>query len=259
MNKKEAIKEWLNHLAELYENKSFISNDPILIPHSFKKKEDIEIAAFLTAILSWGNRKSIISSAQKLMHLMDNEPHEFILRASNLQWIRFENYVYRTFNSEDCLFFLKTIQVLYKNNQTLELIFTTGYHINQTIFSAIKYFYNVFFSYNHSPRVRKHLPNVEKGSAAKRINMFLRWMVRSNKKGVDFGLWKEIPASSLMIPLDVHVTTAAKKISLLYRKSIDWKAVEELTYHLRSFDPEDPIKYDFALFAINEKKIHINA
>lgn len=244
------IKQILDTRVLLYNSFDFIGSDPIQIPHRFSQKEDIEIAGFLTATISWGQRKSIITNANKLMGLMDNSPYQFLTEAEPVDWKCVETFVHRTFNGQDCLFFLHSLKNIYENHSGLEAVFTKGYNSEKTIFSALKHFRNTFLSIPHDSHVTKHVSDVSANSSAKRLNMFLRWMVRDNANEVDFGLWKNIPASSLMLPLDVHTGEVARAYGLLNRKQNDWKAVEEITAVLRSFDALDPIKYDFALFGI---------
>lgn len=244
------IKRLLDSRVLQYNSLDFIDTDPIQIPHRFSKKEDIEIAGFLTATISWGQRKSIINNANKLMNFMDNLPHDFLLEADNADWKRVTKFVHRTFNGDDCLCFLKSLKNIYLNENGLETVFTEGYKKEYTAFSALKHFRKVFLSVPHDNHVTKHVSDVTANSSAKRLNMFLRWMVRDDWKEVDFGLWKNIPSSVLMLPLDVHTGDVARAYGLLNRKQNDWKAVEEITSILRTFDPFDPIKYDFALFGI---------
>ncbi|MBN2682981.1 MAG: TIGR02757 family protein [Bacteroidales bacterium] len=237
------LKDFLESRTILYNQKSFIESDPIQIPHKFKIKEDIEIAGFLTATIAWGNRKSIINNALKLMALMDNAPYQFLMNAKAKDYTRFSGFVHRTFNSTDLLFFLSALKNIYKNHSGLENAF-----IGNNTFQQISSFRNLFFQTEHFTRSQRHVSNVTKGSAAKRINMFLRWMVRKDENGVDFGIWNKLKTSDLMIPLDVHSGRVARKLGLLQRKQDDWKAVVELTSKLREFDPNDPVKYDYALF-----------
>jgi len=244
------IKQLLDNRYKLYNNTDFIYTDPIQIPHRFHRKEDIEIAGFLTATISWGQRKSIINNANRLMSLMDNAPYEFLLESTDSDRERISGFVHRTFNGNDCLFFLKSLSNIYKNHGGLEQVFTNGYQHENSIFGALKHFRNVFLSVEHDQRVKKHLSDVTANSSAKRLNMYLRWMVRQDENGVDFGLWKNIPASALMLPLDVHTGDVARALNILQRKQNDWKAVEEISAVLRNFDPTDPIKYDYALFGI---------
>jgi len=251
------LKSFLDEKAELYENLYFIENDPIQIPHHFKKKEDVEIAAFFTSIIAWGQRKTIINNARKLMSFMDNAPYDFILHHEEEDLKTFLGFVHRTFNSDDLLYFIYRLKLIYKEEGGLEKIFTESVlRNNGNVLDAISQFKTDFFNREHLNRTEKHLSDPGKGSSAKRINMFLRWMVRSDKKEVDFGLWKGIPTSSLYLPLDVHTGNVARHFGLLDRKQDDRKALEELMTILRAMDPMDPVKYDFALFGmgVNEGK-----
>ncbi len=242
------IKQFLESKTSEYNRPAFIAEDPISIPHNFSRKEDIEISGFLTALISWGRRPNILKSAQKLMQLMDYAPHEFIVGADSSDLKQVTGFVYRTFNASDLLFLLEALRHLYLEQGGLEKVCETRFRETGSIKGAITGLRAELLKTSHLPRSEKHLAAPEKGSAAKRINMFLRWMVRRDNKGVDFGIWKGIPPSALMIPLDVHSGNTARKLGLLQRKQNDWKAVEELTRTLRVFDPEDPVKYDFALF-----------
>lgn len=242
----------LDYAVERYNNIEFISNDPIQIPHRFIQKEDIEIAGFLVATIAWGNRKSIVRNGMKLMQLMDESPYRFLMDNDFLTGREEEilRFVHRTFNGEDCLFFLNSLQNIYKNYGGLETVFTDGYNQSETIRSSLKYFREVFLTFPHDKRAEKHISDVFSGSAAKRLNMFLRWMVRKDDKGVDFGLWTHIPMAKLMLPLDVHTGNVSRNLGLLVRTQNDWKAVEEITEILRKLDKNDPVKYDFALFGL---------
>jgi uncharacterized protein (TIGR02757 family) len=244
------LKRVLEEKSDYYNNISFIESDPISIPHRFKIKEDIEISGFLTSIISWGNRKAIIKSATVMMDLMDNEPFNFITTAKEKEFKRFNKFVYRTFNSDDMLFFIYAMRNIYNNKGGLEVIANYAFENYGNIKSVIVELRRNMLETSHMQRSEKHLANPDKGSAAKRINMFLRWMVRNDGKGVDFGLWKNIPSFALMCPLDVHSGNIARKLGLLSRKQNDWKAVEELTENLRKFDNIDPVKYDYALFGL---------
>lgn len=236
--------------VNLYNQPEFIDSDPIQIPRRFSGKENIEISGFLAATIAWGKRSSIIKNAKRLIAGMDNNPYHFIMETDENEWLHLADFKHRTFNSTDLFFFLKSLQHIYKNRGGLETVFTDGFKQEQTIFSAIKYFREVFFEIEFPDRTRKHVSDVTKNSAAKRINMFLRWMVRNDNKGVDLGIWGKIPASKLMLPLDVHVGNVSRELGILQRKQNDWKAVEEVTNYLRIFDPNDPAKYDFALFGM---------
>jgi uncharacterized protein (TIGR02757 family) len=243
------LKSFLDEKALKYNRSFFIETDPIQVPKKFSEKENIEIAAFLTATIAWGNRLSIIKNATKLMSLMDNQPHDFVLSGSNADLKNLEHFVHRTFNGNDCMYFIRSIKNIYQNHNGLQAVFEAGFKNENSVKSALTEFYKVFFEIG-GERSRKHVSNVEKGASAKRLNMFLRWMVRKDKSHVDFGLWNGIPQSALMLPLDVHTGNVARKLGLLHRKSNDWQAVEEVTEKLRGFDPEDPVKYDFALFGL---------
>lgn len=246
----EEMKRLLDEKAELYNRLEFIETDPIQVPHGFAKKEDIEIAAFLTATIAWGQRKSIINNAKRLMRLMDNSPYDFVCNATHKELSVTDSFVHRTFNGLDCRFFIASLKNIYHNHQGLEAVFTQGFQQENTVFGTLKHFRAVFLSIPHEQRVVKHLSDVTANSSAKRLNMFLRWMVRIDHSGVDFGLWNAIPASALMLPLDVHTGDVARAYGLLARKQNDWKAVEEITAVLRQMNAEDPIRYDFALFGI---------
>lgn len=243
------IKAFLDEKVIRYNQPSFVETDPIQIPKIFIEKENIEISAFLTATIAWGNRKAIIKNARHLMSMMDNNPYEFVLHSSKPEMEKLAQFVHRTFNGNDCIYFILSLKNLYKNHGGLQQVFTDGYQQQNTIKSSLEYFYSLFFELK-GERTRKHVSNVAKGASGKRLNMFLRWMVRNDKAGIDFGLWNTIPASALMLPLDVHTGNVARKLGILKRKSNDWKAVEEVTETLRTFDPSDPIKYDFALFGL---------
>jgi uncharacterized protein (TIGR02757 family) len=245
------LKEFLDEKYHLYNNRKFIETDPISIPHQFTKKQDIEIAGFLAATIAWGNRKSIIVNGGKLMQWMDQSPHDFILNATDKDFRPFEKFVHRTFNGTDCVFFLRSLQHLYKEHNSLEICFYKGLHRADTdIKNAIMHFRKEFLNTTHLPRSEKHISDPSKKSSAKRLCMYLRWMVRNDKAGVDFGLWKKIKHSQLCLPLDVHTGNVSRGLGLLQRKQNDWQAVEEITQHLRRLDPSDPVKYDFALFGL---------
>ena len=256
------LKALLDDRVKLYNRIDFIETDPIQIPHRFSRKEDIEIAGFLAATIAWGQRVSIIKNAKRLMDLMDNSPYEFITEAEEREFSIVSSFVHRTFNGSDCLYFLKSLKNIYQNHGGLEAVFTEGYQSDKTAFSSLKHFREVFLSLPPDNHVTKHISDVTANSSSKRLNMFLRWMVRSDENEVDFGLWKDIPTSALMLPLDVHTGDVARAYGLLNRKQNDWKAVEEITAVLREFDPVDPIKYDFALFGIGAfegKEFHTKA
>jgi len=242
-------KEFLDHKAIQYEVPDFIPHDPIQIPHLFSQKEDIEIAAFLTATIAWGNRKSIITNATKLMNIMGNTPHEFILNYKDRDAHLFEGFVHRTFNQLDLETFVRALRTIYAHHNGLESAFAKGIE-NNDLQTGISKFKKLFFAIEHIPRTQKHVSDPLKNSAAKRINMFLRWMVRDSDKGVDFGLWKSISPSLLSCPLDVHTGNVGRKLELLSRKQNDGKSLLELDTALRKMDSADPVKYDFALFGL---------
>ena len=227
----------------------FIETDPVQIPHLFQRKEDIEISGFLAASIAWGQRKAIIAGGKRLLKLMDNAPYDFVMNASSNELLRLDSFVYRTFQPVDCLFFISSLRNIYSNCGGLHRVFSEGYSTDDSIYGALVHFRRVFMETSHLQRSAKHVPDVMRGASAKRLNMFLRWMVRGND-GIDFGLWKDIPVSSLMMPLDVHTGNMGRRLGLLTRKANDWKAVAELTDNLRKYDPIDPVKYDFALFGM---------
>lgn len=226
----------------------FIQTDPIQIPHRFQKKQDLEIIGLLVALIAWGNRTMIIRNGEKLTKIMGNEPHEFVMNY-NSKDLRHIEFVHRTFNKYDLDFMLRALQNIYTSNESLESVFALQDDI-PGIKGRIVSFRDAFLSTDHQKRSEKHLSNPLKKSAAKRINMYLRWMVRKDKQGVDFGIWNSISPSELYLPLDVHTGNIARKLGLLKRKQNDWVALEELMKQLKKMDPNDPVKYDFALFGL---------
>ena len=249
MIKKSELKSFLDFKVEQYNNPEFITTDPIQIPHQFSKKEDIEIAGFLTATISWGNRKSILKNAISLMDSLDNAPYDFVVNHSEKDLVGLKDFVHRTFNGIDLQYFILALKNIYLNHQGLEEIFSKYAEVDSLQIS-IHQFKKLFFELPHLPRTEKHISDPLKNSAAKRINMFLRWMVRNDNSKVDFGLWKQINPSQLSCPLDVHSGNTARKLGLLKRKQNDAKALEELDRNLRELDPLDPVKYDYALFGL---------
>lgn len=249
------LKSFLDEKVRVFNSTEFIISDPVSIPHKFYRKEDIEISGFLTALISWGSRPSILKSARLLMQLMENQPFDFISTAGDKELKRLTDFYYRTFNASDLLFLIEALKHIYLEKGGLENVANISFNQTGTVKGLITGLREELLSAPHLPRSEKHLANPSKGSAAKRINMFLRWMVRNDNKGVDFGLWTKIPASALMIPLDVHSGRVARQLGVLQRKQDDWKAVEELTEALRQFDPDDPVKYDFALFGTGVSRI----
>jgi uncharacterized protein (TIGR02757 family) len=246
---KTELKEFLDYKVNEFNRPEFIELDPISIPHQFSLKEDIEIAAFLTATISWGNRKAILGAANQLIQIMGESPYDFIMNCDDYKSTQISKFYYRTFNGIDLGYFIESIRNIYVNHGGLENIFnalTSTYSIQE----SISEFKKIFFEIPHPSRTIKHVSDPRTGSAAKRINMMLRWLVRKDNKGVDFGIWKEISPSKLSIPLDVHSGNTARKLGLLARKQNDAKAVVDLDLVLRELDPLDPVKYDFALFGL---------
>tara|TARA_B100000214_G_scaffold213462_1_gene155120 strand:- start:891 stop:1658 length:768 start_codon:yes stop_codon:yes gene_type:complete len=244
------LKFFLDEMVYKYENTDFIESDPIQIPYQFNKRHDIEISAFLTSIISWGNRKMIIENAKKMLDIMDWSPHDFILNFKENE-IKSISFVHRTFNKNDLKFFFRSLKNIYKNHGGLEKVFTPKKN-EKWVFESISRFRNKFFSIHHESRTTKHISDPKKKSSCKRINMFLRWMVRDGE--VDFNLWQKIPKSILSCPLDTHTLRIAKKLKLIRRKSNDLKTLSELDKKLRLFCPNDPVKYDFALFGLGVEK-----
>lgn len=247
---KKELKEFLDAKALLYEKPDFLDTDPIQIPALFTLKQDVEIAGFLTATIAWGNRKSIITNAHKLIKIMGNAPYDFIKNFDEEEQAHlFDGFVHRTFNSVDAVFFMKALQNLYSKFPSMEDFFVQFSDYTR-LNDAIHDFKNEFFSIPHPERTKKHVGDPQKNSSCKRINMFFRWMARPNTQGVDFGVWKNIQPSQLSCPLDVHSGNVARKLGLLKRKQNDGKALLELDTALRKFDANDPVKYDYALFGL---------
>jgi uncharacterized protein (TIGR02757 family) len=247
--RKAEMKEFLDEKVELYNRSSFVEPDPISIPHRFTRKEDIEISGFLAATIAWGNRKMILRNANRMMELLDDSPFEFIRYSSEREMEAVGRFVHRTFNSTDLIYFLKALQYIYNEKGGLETIFNT-HKTSDSLQPAIHEFHKLFFELPHEKRTERHVSDPFKGSAAKKLNMYLRWMIRKDNRGVDFGLWKSISPSILSCPLDVHSGNVARKLGLLTRKLNDSKAVSELDTCLREMDKEDPVRYDFALFGL---------
>lgn len=244
-----ATKAQLDAFLQRYNRKDFIPSDPISIPHRFSNKQDIEIAALFSAVLAWGNRTTIIKNLNSLMNQMDNQPIDFIKNHREKERKRFLGFVHRTFNDTDLLYFIEFLQFHFTKNDSLEGLFLTDtIHSESHIGSGLAQFHRRFFQLPHFTRTEKHIATPERNSACKRMNLFLRWMVRYDENGVDFGLWQNIKPSQLLCPLDVHVQRAALKLGILKRTQADWKATLELTEALKQFDSADPVKYDLALF-----------
>lgn len=246
---KAELKEFLDLKVKQYNTSDFIADDPISIPHRFKKKEDIEIAGFLVATISWGSRKGIVKSGNRMIDILGESPFDFVMSHNQTQLARFDGFVHRTFNEADLAYFIKALKHVYKSKGGMESIFHT-YAEKESLQMAINQFKSIFFEIKHPERTLKHIGDPLKGSAAKKINMFLRWMVRTDTCGVDFGLWKTLSPAQLSCPLDVHSGGIARKLGLLNRKQNDALAVSELDLALRKLDSHDPVKYDFALFGL---------
>ncbi len=246
------LKDFLDRKVVQYNRPEFITLDPISIPHRFRKKQDIEITGFIAAILAWGQRKTIINKCLELFHMMDNSPHDFMLHHTEKDLKPFLNFKHRTFNDLDTLYFIEFFSWFYRNHHSLEEAFIIGNNKDENaIESVLGNFHDFFFQLPDAPqRTRKHIATPKRKAACKRINMFLRWMVRSDDNGVDFGLWKSIRPHQLICPCDLHVDRVGRKLGLITRKQTDWQTAVELTRKLREFDPLDPVKYDFALFGL---------
>jgi uncharacterized protein (TIGR02757 family) len=245
-----ALKAFLDEKTEKFNQRGFIEFDPVSIPHSFSKKQDIEISGLFAAVLAWGQRKTIVRKCQELMEQMDNAPYDFIRNHSDTDLKRFMDFRHRTFNPTDALYFIESLRSLYKQHVSLEDMFFTS-PADETVENGLVKFNQAFFSLPDFPhRTKKHLPTPERKSTCKRINMYLRWMVRSDDKGVDFGIWKKIKSSQLICPCDLHVDRVARRLKIIKRKQTDWLTALELTANLRKMDPIDPVKYDFALFGL---------
>lgn len=246
------LKTYLDELVDRYNRPFFIEEDPISIPHRFSRREDIEIAGFWVAMLAWGRRRTIIDKASDLLERMDNRPYDFITQHEEADRKAFLDFKHRTFQPTDTLYFLEFLQQHYRQHKSLETAFTGGKPLEGAdTGKALQGFHRYFFSLPYAPqRTRKHVATPERGSSCKRLNMFLRWMVRQDERGVDFGLWKQMKPSQLLMPLDVHVGRVARRLGLLKRKASDWKATLELSEAVQRLDPEDPTRYDFALFGL---------
>ena len=243
------LKAFLDRKVEEYNLPAFIGADPISVPHRFTKKPDIEIAGFFAALFAWGNRSTIINKANELMALMDEAPHQFIRQHEEQDLKRFLHFKHRTFNATDVLYFIEFFRQHFQKSESLESAFVPAVFTGME--DALNYFHTYFFSLPDAPpRTRKHIAAPFKGSTCKRLNMYLRWMVRRDDRGVDFGLWKKLSPAGLVIPVDLHVSRVARRFGLLERSATDWLTAVELTDKLREFDPDDPVKYDFALFSL---------
>ncbi|GIZ07596.1 TIGR02757 family protein [Flavobacterium sp. UMI-01] len=246
---KSELKDFLDEKVIQYNTLDFIETDPVQIPHLFTQKEDIEIAGFLSATIAWGNRTMIIKNSHRMMNLMGNTPYDFVMSHSETNLERLETFVHRTFNGQDFIGFIKSLQNIYSNYGGLEAVFAKNQE-SHSMQRSISEFKKIFFEIPHLPRTQKHISDPLNNSAAKRINMYLRWMCRQDTKGVDLGIWKTIAPSTLSCPLDVHTGNVARKLGLITRKQNDAKTLAELDKRLRELDPTDPVKYDFALFGL---------
>jgi len=244
------LKNFLDEKADQFNKPDFIENDPVSIPHQFKKKQDIEIAGLMAAVLAWGQRITIINKTWDFLNRMDNSPHDFVLNHRSQDLKRFHGFRHRTFNETDALYFIEFLTFFYKKNQSLEQAFQIS-QTDEHVGRGLENFHNLFFSLDDFPtRTKKHIATPARKSACKRLNMFLRWMVRSDDNGVDFGIWRHISPSQLICPCDLHVERVARKLKLIRRKQMDWQTALELTTALKKLDPDDPVKYDFALFGL---------
>ncbi|MFI3280446.1 MAG: TIGR02757 family protein [Rikenellaceae bacterium] len=244
----EETKEILDSLTGIFNCEAFIENDPISIPHRYSAIEDIEIAGLFASTIAWGNRKAIVKSAGRMMEFMDNAPYDFVRNATSADLATLQSYVHRTFNGVDLTDFVVATRSICDQYGSLGKLMVKLYLESESIPKVLSDFRHIFLSAEHNPHCEKHISSIDKGAACKRLNMYLRWMVRRDNNGVDFGIWPEIPPSALYLPLDVHSGNVARALGLLQRKQSDWKAVQQVTERLREFDPEDPVRYDFALF-----------
>lgn len=245
----EELKEFLDQRVDCYNKPSFIGLDPVSIPHRFTRREDIEISGFLAATIAWGNRVAILRSADRMMEIMGHTPYDFVINHHDEDLKCIDGCIHRTFFAEDFIYFIEALKYIYLEKGGMEPVFSR-YQTSDSLQPAIHEFRRIFFELPHNVRTERHVSDPFKGSAAKKINMFLRWMVRRDDRGVDFGLWRSISPSVLSCPLDVHSGNVARKLGLLKRKQSDAKAVTELDASLRALDPVDPVRYDFALFGL---------
>ncbi len=251
----QTLKYLLDEKVRLYNQPSFIKGDPVCVPHRFSKRQDIEIAGLFAAVLAWGNRTSIINSSSKIMQWMDDAPHDFVLHHRDTDLKKMLGFAHRTFNATDLLYFIHWLQYHYTQHNSLEDAFVpTLRYKHDTVEQALIHFYNYFFSIEHPERTRKHIATPARKSACKRINMYLRWMVRADKHGVDFGIWKKISPHQLVCPLDVHVGRVAFRLGLIRNEKSDWRNALSLTQSLRELNPEDPAVYDYALFGLGAEE-----
>lgn len=246
----EQLHELLEELHDKFNCEEFIEADPISVPHSFTRREDREIAGLLASTIAWGNRKAIVKSAHRMMRYMDNAPYDFVVNASNEELATLRTYVHRTFNGEDFIDFIRGMRHIINKWGGIGTFFEERYCATQDLRVVLSEFRQEFHSVEHNPHSEKHISSIDKGAACKRLCMYLRWMVRYDDRGVDFGMWRKIPMSALYMPLDIHTGRMGRNLGLLGRKQSDWRAVEELTESLRAFDKEDPVRYDYSLFGV---------
>ena len=244
----EETRDLLERLHDRYNSPDFIADDPISIPHRYTTRGDIETSGFLASTIAWGNRKAIVKNARRMMEHMDDSPHDFIVNASEGELARLDTFVHRTFNGGDLMTFVRSLREMERRHGGIGGFFEEAWRRTGDMRAALSEFRAEFFSVDHLPRCGKHVSSIDKGAACKRLNMYLRWMVRRDDRGVDFGLWTKIPPSALYLPLDVHSGNMGRALGLLTRRQNDWKAVEEITSALREYDPVDPVRYDFSLF-----------
>jgi uncharacterized protein (TIGR02757 family) len=249
LNKTANLKAFLDEKVQRFNQPGFITDDPVTIPHMFSKREDIEMAGLFAAVLAWGQRITIIRKCRELMSWMDNDPYQFILHHQSHELKRFETFRHRTFNGTDALYFIEALKSIYLEYPSMEEAFAVRAS-DATVEQGLVRFHHRFFALEHPHRTKKHLSTPERKSTCKRINMYLRWMVRKDDRGVDFGLWKKISPAQLVCPCDVHVDRVARRLNLIHRQQSDWLTALELTASLRKLDPLDPVKYDFALFGL---------
>lgn len=244
----DALRELLERLCDRYDRPEFIEADPISVPHRYTDRADREVAGFLAATIAWGNRKAIVRSGHRMMRMMDDAPADFVRNASERELALLDNYVHRTFNGGDLRDFVRALRRLDAEYGGIGAFFESRYEATESIPRVLAEFRHEFFACDHAPRCEKHLSSIEKGAACKRLCMYLRWMVRRDDRGVDFGEWRRIPMSALYLPLDVHTGEMGRALGLLTRRQNDWRAVEEITAVLRGLDPADPVRFDYALF-----------
>ncbi|MDR1198323.1 MAG: TIGR02757 family protein [Prevotellaceae bacterium] len=245
---KDALRDLLETLHNKYNNADFIENDPVSIPHSFSTVNNIEISGFLASAIAWGNRKAIIKSAMQMMKYMDNQPYDFVTAASEKEMRQLSTFVYRTFNGSDFMCFIRALRQFCIKFGSIGNFFEQAFIDSGDIRIVLSRFRSHFFEIDHDRHCEKHISSIDRGAACKRLNMYIRWMVRRDRRGVDFGLWKKIPMSALYLPLDIHSGNMGRAFGLLARRQNDWKAVEEITQNLREFDAADPVRFDFSLF-----------